>query len=141
MRTRKIETPNGHIAVHESAGRGPAAVLIHGNSCSSRAFSKQLDGMLGERFRLVALDLPGHGASDDARDPAIYSFENQAKTVRASIEALGLSDARLVGWSLRGHLALELARDLPRARGFLIFGAPPLAFPPAMKLALLPIWR
>jgi pimeloyl-ACP methyl ester carboxylesterase len=60
MRTQRIETPNGAIAVHESEGQGPAAVLIHGNSSSSRAFSKQLDGPLGERFRLVAIDLPGH---------------------------------------------------------------------------------
>jgi pimeloyl-ACP methyl ester carboxylesterase len=138
MRTRRIETPNGHIAVYESAGRGPEAVLIHGNSCSSRAFSMQIDGPLGERFRLVALDLPGHGASDNARDPALYSFKNQAKSVRAAIEALGLSDARLIGWSLGGHLALELAPDLPHARGFLIFGTPPLPLRPAMELAFLP---
>jgi pimeloyl-ACP methyl ester carboxylesterase len=44
-------------------------VLIHGNSSSSRAFSRQLDGPMGKRFRLVAVDLPGHGASDDAKDP------------------------------------------------------------------------
>ncbi len=73
MKTRKIETPNGAVAAHESAGRGPAAVLLHSNSASSRAFSKQLNGPLGERFRLVALDLPGHGASEDAKDPALYT--------------------------------------------------------------------
>jgi pimeloyl-ACP methyl ester carboxylesterase len=138
MKTRMIETPNGRIAAHESTGRGPAAVLLHGNSSSSRAFSRQLDGPLGERFRLVALDLLGHGASDDARDPVPYSFKNQAKTVRAAIEALGFSDARLVGWSLGGHLALELAPSLPHGRGFLVFGTPPLALPPAMEIAFRP---
>jgi pimeloyl-ACP methyl ester carboxylesterase len=138
MKTHMIETPNGRIAAHESPGKGPAAVLIHGNSSSSRAFSKQLDGPLGERFRLVALDLLGHGASDDARDPSLYSMQNQARTLRFAIEPLGLADARLVGWSLGGHLALELAPDLPRARGFVIFGAPPLPFPPVRKLAFLP---
>ena len=69
MKTHMIETPHGRIAAHESAGQGPAAVLIHGNSSSSRAFSKQLDGPLGTRFRLVAIDMPGHGASDDKKDP------------------------------------------------------------------------
>ncbi|MGO9674855.1 MAG: alpha/beta fold hydrolase [Methylocella sp.] len=138
MKTHMIETPNGRIAAHESAGQGPAAVLIHGNSSSSRAFSKQLDGPLGERFRLVAIDLPGHGASDDARDPALYSLRNHARSLRGAIDAFGLADARLVGWSMGGHLALELAPDLPRARGFFIFGTPPLALPPAMELAFLP---
>ena len=69
MKTLKIDAPNGAIAFREFAGKGPAAVLIHGNSSSSRVFSRQLDGPLGERFRLVAVDLPGHGASDDAKRP------------------------------------------------------------------------
>ena len=138
MKTQKIETPNGAIAVHESGGQGPAVVLLHGNSSSSLAFSKQLDGPLGERFRLVAIDLPGHGASDDATDPGLYAIKAQARTLRAAIDSLGLVDARLIGWSLGGHLALELAPDLPDARGFVIFGAPPLAFPPAMETAFLP---
>jgi pimeloyl-ACP methyl ester carboxylesterase len=138
MKTRMMETPDGRIAAHESAGQGPSAVLIHGNSSSSRAFSKQLDGPLGKRFRLVAIDLPGHGASDDARDPAHYSFKNHAGTLRAAIDALGLADACFVGWSMGGHLALELAPELLEARGFLIFGTPPLAVPPAMALAFLP---
>jgi pimeloyl-ACP methyl ester carboxylesterase len=138
LRTRTIDTPNGAVAVHEAAGAGPPAVLIHGNSSSSRAFSRQLDGPLGERFRLVAVDLPGHGASADAEDPALYSVRNQAKTLRAAIEALGLDAAPLVGWSLGGHLALEMAPDLPHARGFMIFGAPPIAVPPAMAAAFMP---
>ena len=138
MQTRTIDTSNGAVAVHESAGQGPPAVLIHGNSSSSHAFSRQLDGPLGERFRLVAVDLPGHGASADASDPALYSVRNQAKTLRAAIAALALDAAPLVGWSLGGHFALEMAPDLPRARGFMIFGAPPIAVPPAMEAAFLP---
>ena len=121
-----------------SAGQGPAAILLHGNSSSSRAFVKQLDGPLGDRFRLIALDLPGHGVSDDARNAALYSIKAQARTLRAAVDALGLAAARFIGWSLGGHFALELAPELLQARGFLIFGTPPLAFPPAMELAFLP---
>jgi pimeloyl-ACP methyl ester carboxylesterase len=122
----KIEAPNGAIAVCDSEGHGPAAVLIHGNSSSSRAFSRQLDGPLGKRFRLVAVDLPGHGGSDDARDPSAYSLPGHARAVRTVVDALGLGDARFVGWSLGGHVALEMAPDLKTARGFMIFGTPPL---------------
>jgi pimeloyl-ACP methyl ester carboxylesterase len=138
VRTLKIDTPNGAIAVCESEGQGPAAVLIHGNSPSSRAFSRQLEGALGERFRLVAVDLPGHGASDDANEPSAYSLPGHARAVRAVADALQLGGAVFAGWSLGGHVALEMAPDLPSARGFVIFGAPPLAFPPAMANAFLP---
>ena len=126
MKTQKIDTPNGAIAVRESAGRGPPMVLIHGNSSSSRAFSRQLEGRLGARLRLVAIDLPGHGESDDARDPSAYSLPGHARAVRAVVEALGLHEARFAGWSLGGHVTLEMAPDLPQARGFVIFGTPPI---------------
>jgi pimeloyl-ACP methyl ester carboxylesterase len=126
MKTQKIEATNGAIAVHESAGQGPPVVLIHGNSSSSRAFSRQLEGPLGRRIRLVAVDLPGHGESDDAKDPSAYSLPGHARAVRAVVEALDLHEARFVGWSLGGHVTLEMAPDLRRARGFVIFGTPPV---------------
>ena len=71
MKTQMIDLPNGAAAVHGSPGRGSAVVLIHGNSASSRAFSRQLDGPLGKSLRLAAIDLPGHGASGDANDPTL----------------------------------------------------------------------
>lgn len=133
-----IETPNGAIAIHDSEGEGPAAVLIHGNSSSSRAFGRQLDGALGRRFRLVAIDLPGYGASDKARDPSAYSLPGHARAVRVAVDALGLREARFVGWSLGGHVVLEMAPDLPEARGFMIFGSPPIGPPPSIGKAFLP---
>jgi len=138
MKTQKIEAPNGAIAVHESAGQGPPLVLIHGNSSSSRVFSRQLDGPLGERFRLIAVDLPGHGESDDAEDPTSYSLPGHARAVRAALDAIGIDEAHFVGWSLGGHVALEMAPDLRAPRGFVIFGTPPLTSRAAMSEAFLP---
>ena len=113
-------------------------MLIHGNSSSSRAFGRQLDGALGRRFRLVAIDLPGYGASDKARDPSAYSLPGHARAVRVAVDALGLREARFVGWSLGGHVVLEMAPDLPEARGFMIFGTPPIGPPPSIGKAFLP---
>jgi len=146
MKTHTIDAPNGAIAVRESGGQGPAVVLVHGNSSSSRAFSRQLNGPLGARLRLVAVDLPGHGESADAKDPSAYSLPGHALAVRRVVDALGLHDARFVGWSLGGHITLEMAPDLPKVRGLVIFGTPPVpsrgastvSSPEAMREPFLP---
>lgn len=55
-----------------------------------------------------------------------------------AVEALGLEDAVVVGWSLGGHVALEALSQLPHCKGVLIFGTPPIAFPPDLAAAFLP---
>ncbi|MBL8094629.1 MAG: alpha/beta hydrolase [Anaerolineales bacterium] len=136
----RVLTVNGHaITIRESAGTGPAAVLVHGNSSSGLSFQHQLESALGQTHHLVALDLPGHGDSQRALDPqAGYSLPGYAAIVVGMAEQLGLTDAVFVGWSLGGHILLEASPRLPRAAGFAIFGTPPLAFPPDMAAAFLP---
>ena len=60
-----IDAPDGAVAIHQSAGEGPAVVLSTATSSSSRL--RQLEGRLGKCCRLFAVDLPGHGESDDAK--------------------------------------------------------------------------
>lgn len=126
------------IAYAASAGAGPAVLLIHGNSSSLRAFQRQLASDLGARYRLVALDLPGFGRSQPVADPSLLGLQGWAACVRAVCAALELDPVVLVGWSLGGHVALEAVGAIPAARGVLLFGTPPLAFPPAMERAFLP---
>ena len=49
------------IVYTTSDGEGPAVLLIHGNSSSSRTFQPQLESELGRTYRMVAIDLPGFG--------------------------------------------------------------------------------
>lgn len=139
MKTTFVPIEGTRLAVHDSEGIGPALVLIHGNSASARAFAAQLDGPLGRALRVVAIDLPGHGQSDDAADPqAVYSLPGFARVLVRLVAALGLQRAVFAGWSLGGHIVLEAAPQLPEAAGFCVFGTPPLAWPPAMDQAFLP---
>jgi len=139
MKTTTLKSLSGKIVCHDSEGAGPAVVLVHGNSASSKAFAKQFDSRLGQKYRVIAFDLPGHGESDDATDPAAtYSMPGYAAVLRDITKQLGIEDAVFVGWSLGGHIVLEAAPDLPRAKGFAIFGTPPLPFPPVMDNAFLP---
>lgn len=127
------------VAYRQSTGSGPAVLLIHGNSSSSRAYERQLEGPLGRTHRLVALDLPGFGDSQPVSDPdAVLGLQGWAQIVAQACAAIGLADAVLVGWSLGGHVALEALSALPQCKGVLIFGTPPIAFPPDMAAAFLP---
>jgi pimeloyl-ACP methyl ester carboxylesterase len=133
-----IEGASGKIAYRQSAGAGRAIILVHGNSMSSRSFVRQLDGPLGQKRRLIAIDLPGHGESANATGDTVYNLPGYARTVVDLAKRLGVEDAVFAGHSLGGHIVLEAAPNLPKAAGFVVFGTPPLAFPPAMDKAFLP---
>ena len=139
MDVKKIAAGGQQIAYYESSGMGPSMMLIHGNSASSQTFKAQVLGELGQKYRVVAMDLPGHGESEQAANPAAtYHMPGYATVVAEVAQKLGLTDGVFVGWSLGGHIVLEAVKMLPDAAGFAIFGTPPLAFPPDMDNAFLP---
>ncbi len=139
MQPQTLQVGSQTIAFYQSTGTGPPALLVHGNSSSGLSFRRQLEGPLGDEFRLVAIDLPGHGQSEPAADPpSTYTLPGYASIVVGVAEQLGLEEAVFVGWSLGGHIVLEASDRLPKAAGFLIFGTPPIGFPPAMAEAFLP---
>ena len=137
MELKYLELSSQKIAYYESEGEGAPVLFVHDNSASGRAFKKQLDSDLGQKYRMVALDLPGHGDSEMASDPQTYTLPGYASAILEAAEVLEMTDAVFVGWSLGGHVLLEAAEDLKQAAGIMIFGTPPLANPPAMADAFL----
>jgi len=105
MRSRTVTGGGGvDIRVEEHGPRDAhPLLLIHGFSQSRLAWTPQFDSALSDDYRLVAMDLRGHGASgtpadpDAYRDPALW-----ADDVRAVIEGLDLARPTLVGWSYGG---------------------------------------
>lgn len=130
QRVSYLETPG--------SGDGRAVIFVHGNSSSARTWLPLLAGGFGQRFRCLALDLPGHGGSAPAADPAAYSLPGYAAVLAGFGRALGAADAVVVGWSLGGHIALEAAPSLPDAAGFVIFGTPPIGSAAQLAEAFLP---
>jgi len=126
-----LETSHAAIAVTESAGSGPPALLIHGNSACKEVFRNQLDGDIGARHRLIAIDLPGHGRSSDARNPRrSYTIPGYADLAVEVMDRLGVKRFAVFGWSLGGHAAIDMLCRHDGVAGVMITGTPPVANTP-----------
>lgn len=124
---RTLDTAFGRIALTDR-GRGEGCLfLIHGNSSLKEVFAPTV-AAFEERYRVVALDLPGHGESADADDPgAVYTIPHYAEAARAVIAALALRPVAVFGWSLGGHIGLEMIAQGAALAGLAICGTPPVA--------------
>jgi len=93
----------------ETRGRGPDLVLLHGWGLNLRVW----DGLareLSKSFRLIMIDLPGHGRS--AWNPQARTPAEQAWQVHATL-ATHSDRYSLLGWSLGGQIAIDLAAAMP----------------------------
>jgi len=126
------------IAYRQSAGPGRPVVFVHGNSSSSNTWRPLLEGGFGQKYRCVAVDLPGHGRSPAAPDSHLYSMPGYASLIADLAGALELGQAVYVGWSLGGHILLEAAPTLPEPAGIAVFGTPPVADAAGLAAAFLP---
>lgn len=129
------------LSVRQSAGKGLPIVLVHGSGASKAVFDRQFSSPLSDLFRLVAIDLPGHGASDNSPDASHYTLGGLARSVGAVIDELALDRAMVFGWSLGGHVAIELAQSHPAIAGLMISGAPPFGKGPISLLRAFQIHR
>jgi pimeloyl-ACP methyl ester carboxylesterase len=124
---KTIQTKHARISVRQSSGTGMPVILVHGSGSSKDVFVKQFAHPMAEKFRLVALDLPGHGESSDANDPrTAYTLGGFAETVGEVIDQLGLQHVAVFGWSLGGHIAIELLNSHPAVAGLMLTGTPPV---------------
>lgn len=93
-------------------GSGPVLVLLHGMAASWKWWLENLP-TLGRHHRVIAVDLPGFGDSEPLAPPAEMS--TQATTVLELLTTLGVETATVVGHSMGGLIALEMALAKPEA--------------------------
>jgi pimeloyl-ACP methyl ester carboxylesterase len=101
---------HGHKVAFRAGGSGPVVLLLHGMAGSSETWNHVL-GALAERFTVVAPDLLGHGESGKPRGE--YSLGAHANVLRDLLEILGHERATVVGQSLGGGVAMQLAYQFP----------------------------
>lgn len=101
---------HGHQVSYRSAGSGPLLVLLHGIAGTSATWEEVIP-LLCERHTVLAPDLLGHGES--GKPEGDYSLGAYANAIRDLLEALGRERATIVGHSLGGGVAMQLAYQFP----------------------------
>lgn len=122
----KVQTVAGKISVWDSQTKSASSlILIHGNSACKEVFAPLYQSLSNEH-RIVAIDLPGHGESDDAAEPdKHYNLNTFSQVVQEVVQSLDLPSYYIMGWSLGGHVAIEALKD-QRLKGIIISGTPPV---------------
>ncbi|MGX1563110.1 alpha/beta fold hydrolase [Streptomyces sp. NPDC055509] len=101
------------LHAHDYGGDGPRLVLLHGFGRSLADWSASA-AQLTDGYRVIGIDLPGHGRSPDISPWALPAV---VRDIAETLDACGVSEAVLVGHSLGGIVAVEYARAYPeRAR-------------------------
>jgi pimeloyl-ACP methyl ester carboxylesterase len=101
---------NGHRVAYREAGEGAPVVLVHGIAGDSRTWREPMR-YLARTNRVLAPDLPGHGESDAGS--VDYSLGAHASFLRDLLAAIGVAPVTVVGHSLGGGVALQLAYQFP----------------------------
>jgi pimeloyl-ACP methyl ester carboxylesterase len=103
-------TVHGYRRAYRMVGTGPVLLLLHGIGDSSESWLPVLSA-LARHHTVVAPDLLGHGASDKPR--ADYAVAAYANRMRDLLDVLGIEAATMVGHSLGGGVAAQLAYQFP----------------------------
>ncbi len=124
---RRVPADGGFLTVdgvrlhYRDEGTGPAIVMIHGLGGQMRNFGYALHDRLVGRHRVILIDRPGSGYSDQAHSADVAT---QAALIAGVMAALGLERPLVVGHSLGGAVALALALGHPDRVGALALVCP-----------------
>ena len=114
---------NGVDIYYESAGSGPPLLLIHGLGSCTADWENQFSHFAKSR-RVISMDVRGHGKS--GRPPGPYSVEAFARDAVALLDELNASPADVLGLSMGGMIAFQMAVDSPKAvRSLIVLNSGP----------------
>ncbi len=119
---------NGGKIYYTDSGHGQTVVLLHGYLESSEVWNSYA-GRLAERFRVISVDLPGHGDSSFYGES--HSMEFMANAVKELLVSLNLNRVFITGHSLGGYVALAFTEFFSDyLTGYCLFHSHPFADSP-----------
>jgi len=138
--TARHITVDGTALRYIDEGRGPPVVFLHGLGASMYAWRKNLAPVAAAGYRVIAFDNRGFGFSDK---PATgYDNASYARLTVALLDSLHLPEAVLIGHSMGGAIAAEVAIAHPeRVRGLVLIGSAGLGArePPLFRVGRWPL--
>jgi pimeloyl-ACP methyl ester carboxylesterase len=115
---RSIQFQERRIS-YDLVGAGNAIVLLHGFIESRKIWKDFLSG-LSKEFRVLAIDLPGHGKSEVVAE--CHTMRLMAEVVNAVMEDAGIDKALIVGHSMGGYVSLAFGENFPaKVAGIALF--------------------
>jgi pimeloyl-ACP methyl ester carboxylesterase len=125
-RSVKVEGYRVHYLA-EGPADGPVVVLVHGLGGSAEDWRNLAPYLKEAGYRVYMPDLPGYGRSERPADFS-YSVHDEAEVVAGFLNALGLGQVDLGGWSMGGWIVQELAGEHPdRVRRLMLFDSAGIA--------------
>jgi pimeloyl-ACP methyl ester carboxylesterase len=121
------------------AGSGETVLMLHGSGPGVSALANWQRNIpaLAQRFHVLAPDIVGFGTTERTED-IIYSLRTWTDHVWAFVDAHGIEKARVIGNSLGGRIALQMATDQPdRIAKMVLMGTPGVGMTPTEGLAAL----
>ena len=116
MPTLKFQKKN---IFYTDEGTGKAIILLHGFTESLKIWTG-FNTQLSKKYRVVNIDLPGHGKSDCIGE--VHTMEHMAEMVCALLKKLKIGRCIMVGHSMGGYVALAFAAKYPEMlKGFCLF--------------------
>jgi len=113
----------------------PPVLLVHGWGCTVYAFRHNMPALAAAGFRVIALDLKGHGLSDKPQSRDEYTIDSLVEHLREVLDALGLDRPVIAGHSMGGTLVYHFASRYPdRVRGLGLISPAGLTGVPLMRL-------
>lgn len=109
----------------KNEGANQIVFFIHGNSCSARMWQKQLDSKLFSKYKLIAIDLPGHGFSSPSNNPnEDYSPISTSRILSKAVKRIAGNDPFcLVGFSYGSNLAAEMTMHNVKPNGIVLLAS------------------
>ena len=113
---------------------GPPVLLVHGWAVSAYLWRHNILPLANAGYRVLAMDLPGHGLSDAPSAKGSYALDRFARAVIETLDACGVERAAVAGQSMGGKVVVRAALEAPeRVSQLMLYGA--------VGFGLIPPWQ